>query len=65
MATPKWKVRIYIPIWLDRPRNPSYDEIVEAYTGPAAEAAALEKHPGGKVVECTRLTGFREDSEIR
>lgn len=55
---PTWQVTIYAPMYKRMLANPVEAVVVEAYTGPAAEAAALEGKPGWKVIRCDRLTGF-------
>jgi hypothetical protein len=55
---PTWQVRIYAPMFRNVLRNPVQAVVVEAYTGPAAEEAALAGKPGWKVIDCQRLTGF-------
>lgn len=57
---PTWRVTLYCPLYngLASLMNPVTRVVVEAYTGPSAEEAALANHPGWKVTRCVRLTGF-------
>ena len=61
MNIPTWKVTVYAEMWSKGTswmRNPIRHVTVEAYTGPAAEEAALADYPNWTVVRCERLTGF-------
>jgi hypothetical protein len=62
MTTPVWKVTVWKPLFRNG-RGCSKALVIEAFTGAAAEAAAIELHPGAKVTRTERLSGFEQSDE--